>query len=205
MKYNSLGEAWVGSMALILAEGQPQKDGDRVLLEVRNLDLCISTVSSNDPIILSYADKERIQLMLMKHESLCVIDPFVVSYGKALYCNQGVNQVSHLIDRLKLKRETKAATISLHYPGETYSACLSLIDCKIRNNILDFTVVYRSQNTYGSQPGNVLALAKVHEQIAAATNSLVGAIYLYVISAHIYVDDICSAKRIVAEVIGDGK
>jgi thymidylate synthase len=205
MDYSTLGEAWVGSMDQILSQGQWQKDGERNLLEKRNLGLRIISVSAADPIIVRYADQERILLMKKKHESLCIIDPFVVSYGQALYSNMGINQVDHLINRLKEKRETKAATISLHNPGETYSTCLSLLDCKIRNNSLDLTAVYRSQNTYGSQPGNILALSSVHKHIATSTDSQLGAFNLYVISAHIYEEDVADARSIVTEVIRDGK
>lgn len=201
MNNETFGDAWVNCMALIFAEGVWEKDGSQMLLEKRNISIKISSVDSHDPIIVQYADHSRIELMKQKHESIEIVNPFKVSYGKALYCNLGINQIDHLVQRLLTKRETKAATISLHTPGEDYSTCLSLLDCKIRNNVLDFTAVYRSQNVYGSQPGNILALADIHRSIAVETNSVVGDFYLYVISGHIYDDDILSAKAIVDEVM----
>jgi thymidylate synthase len=201
MEYSSLGEAWVGCMSLIINEGVWVLDGQEKLLEKMNLSVCIRKVSEQDVIIKNYANQGRIELMRIKHESQDIISPFVVSYGKALYCNQGVDQIEYLIKKLKNKRETKALTISLHIPGESYATCLSLLDCKIRNDSLQFTAVYRSQNVFGSQPGNILALAKVQKKIAEATNVRSGNFNLYVVSAHIYEPDILAAKEILKKVV----
>ncbi len=201
MEYSSLGEAWIGCMSLIINDGIWVKDGEDRLLEKMNLSVCIKNISEQDVIINKFANQERIELMRQKHESQDIISPFVVSYGKALYCNQGVDQIDHLIKQLKHKRETKAATISLHIPGESYATCLSLLDCKIRNDSLQFTAVYRSQNVFGSQPGNLLALANVQKKIAAETNASLGNFNLYVISAHIYEPDVLAAQEILKKVV----
>lgn len=192
-------------MGLVINEGVWEKDAQVRLKERRNVSICIKSISEQDKIIEQYADQERISLMRRKHESQNIIEPFVVSYGKALYCNQGVDQIDHLIKRLKQKRETKAATISLHIPGESYATCLSLLDCKIRSERLHFTAVYRSQNVYSSQPGNLLALANVHRKIAAATNASLGDFNLYVISAHIYESDLAAAQEIIHRVQENGE
>lgn len=205
MDYSSLGDAWIGCMSLIINDGVWAMDAQQKLIERRNVSICISSISEQDAIIEKYANQERITLMRKKHESQDILSPFVVSYGKALYCNQGVDQIDHLIKQLREKRETKAATISLHVPGESYATCLSLLDCKIRNNSLHFTAVYRSQNVYGSQPGNLLALADIHKNIAVETNASLGTFNSYVISAHIYESDIVAAQEIIHKVQKDAK
>jgi len=196
----SLGEAWIQCLQHVLRLGKYTTDDQVHLLEASNISIVITDISISDPIIQKYADQERIKLMYRKYESLDIVTPFNISYGACLYSNQGVNQIQTIIDRLKRKPETKAATISLHTPGEEKPTCLSLIDCKLRNGYLNFTAVYRSQNVYGSQPGNVLALAKVHRNIATALESNVGLFNLYVISAHIYENDIEVARKIVEDI-----
>ena len=101
-----------------------------------------------------------------------------------------------MIDRIRNKPETKSATITLHKPGEEKLACLSMIDFKYRNRLLNMSVVYRSQNIYWSHPGNLLALHQIQTDVAQALGYELGAIELAVISAHIYKDDFIKVNKI---------
>lgn len=193
---NSLGEAWLDSLYVVLHKGNWIKDGPDNLLEVCNLYIAISSVSDDDPIISRYADKSRIDLMRVKHRSCQIVHNYKVSYGKLLYDNAGVNQIDWVIDRIRNKPETKSATISLHHPGDDYLSCLSLLDFKLRNGCLNITAVYRSQNVFGSQPGNVLAILEIHRHVAKQLGVQVGEFCLALLSAHIYERDIEKAGRI---------
>ncbi len=81
-------------------------------------------------------------------------------------------------------------------PGEDRLTCLSLLDFKIRDNKLIMNVVYRSQNIFSSQPGNILALKNIQQNISDRLNIECGNIELVVFSAHIYEDDIESAREV---------
>ena len=85
----------------------------------------------------------------------------------------------------KYKPETKSASISLFKPGEK-PTCLSLLDFKYRNNKLDMNIVYRAQNVFFKQPGNLIALRGIQNKLAKELGFEVGNVNLLIISAHIY-------------------
>jgi len=172
-------------------------DAHEELREVCNLYLVIDAVDPSDPIIKEFADQDRISLMLHKYLSCDVLPQYKISYGKLLYDNQGVNQVDWVIERLRAKPETKSATIGLHQPGQSELSCLSLLDFKLRAGALSITAVYRSQNVFASQPGNVLAIRQVQEHVADALSVPSGPFHLVVMSGHIYGHDEDRARLVV--------
>ena len=196
----SLGEVWVKAMQYIMKEGTDIYDDEIRLKEILNLYIRIDTVSDNDEILLKYADSDRIKLMEEKYSTCGLVGDYKIDYGSYIYDNSGINQIDWIINRIKKKPETKSATITLHKPGEDKLACLSLIDFKYRKDTLKMTVVYRSQNIYWSQPGNMLALRKIQKDVANSLGYEVGPIELVVISAHIYESDFDSVNRILNEI-----
>jgi thymidylate synthase len=187
IKADSLGHAWLKSMAIVLSRGdQHIPDEVDTLSEVRNLYVEIKSVNQEDPILQEYADKDRIALMKEKYQSCDIIANYRISYGKLLYDNQGVNQIEWVINKLSVKPETKSATIGLHHPGDDILSCVSLIDFKLRDGNLSMTAVYRSQNIYASQPGNVLSLRDVQQYVASKLGANIGEFNLVILSAIIY-------------------
>ena len=192
----SLGVAWLRALRLVLDEGQWVDDGPERLLEVRPLIMRLASVDEDDPILRRHADQDRIELMLRKYRSLDVLPEYPISYGGLLYDNEGVDQVAWVVDRLRAKLETKSATICLHRPGEKHLSCLSLLDFKLRDNRLSMTTVYRSQNVFASQPGNVLALRRIQRDVAGRIGFPAGTFDLFALSAHIYERDLEAADRV---------
>jgi thymidylate synthase len=192
----SLGVAWLQAMELILQKGRWIQDGPQRLLEVRPLILRIASVDDDDPIITASADRDRIELMLRKYRSCDILPQYKISYGRLLYDNDGVDQIDWVVNRLQDKPETKAATIALHRPGEAEPSCLSLLDFKLRDDQVAMTAVYRSQNVFASQPGNVLALRHVQCDVATRVRLKAGTFDLFALSAHIYESDIERAQRV---------
>jgi len=186
IKAENLGKAWLQSMKLAIQEGEDIYDDDRKLKEIRNLYVSLDDVNEEDPILNKYADKKRIQLMKEKYSTCGLVGDYKIDYGSYIYNNNGINQMEWLKNRILNKPETKSATITLHRPGEDMLACLSLIDFKLRNDRLHMTVVYRSQNIFSSQPGNMIALQHIQEDLAKDISSAVGKIELVVMSAHVY-------------------
>lgn len=196
---NNEGKAWLEAMKTVMSSGEDIWDENTPLREIRNLYITINSIDEDDPILKRYADKDRIMLMEKKYATCGLVGDYKIDYGSYIYNNNGVNQIDWVINRIKSKPETKSATITLHKPGEEMLACLSLIDFKYRNSVLDMTVVYRSQNIFWSNPGNMLALHHIHTDVAKALGYSVGKVELVVISAHIYASDFDKVKAILLD------
>lgn len=190
------GVAWIYAMKIIMEKGIDIHDENVLLREVRNLYFTINTIEENDSIISQYADRDRIELMKEKYATCGLVGDYKIDYGSYIYDNNGINQIKRVIDRIKNKPETKSATITLHKPGENILACLSMLDFKYRDDKLDMTVVYRSQNIFWSHPGNMIALHQIHSDVAEALNYEIGKVELIVISAHIYANDFDKVNEI---------
>lgn len=186
---NTEGRAWLAAMKMVMQKGKDILDEDIPLREVQNLYLSIDAIDERDIILLRYADKDRIALMKKKYATCGLVGDYKIDYGSYIYNNNGINQIDWVVNRIKNKPETKSATITLHKPGETMLACLSMLDFKYRENALDMTAVYRSQNIFWSHPGNMLALHHIHQDVSEALGYKLGKVELIVISAHIYASD----------------
>lgn len=194
---NCLGVIWMKCMQDILDFGEMISDEDVKLKELRNYYVTVRNIDESDPILCQYANKDRINLMKEKYTSCSILKGYKLSYGKLLYDNHNVNQVEWIIDKLRCKPETKSATIVMHTPGENDLSCLSMLDFKLRKDILDMTVVYRSQNVFASQPGNFIALDNVQKYIAEKIGVNKGVMEAIILSAHIYEKDLNEAQEIV--------
>lgn len=199
LKCTSLGQAWTSAMEIIMRAGESIYDENVELKEIRNCYITIDNIDDLDPIIVKYADKNRVELMKKKYATCGLVGDYKIDYGSYIYDNNGINQIEWIIDRIKNKPETKSATITLHKPGEDKLACLSMIDFKYRNNLLDMTVVYRSQNIFWSHPGNMLALRRIQNDVSEALGYDMGTMELVVISAHIYEDDYIKVNGILSQ------
>lgn len=195
----TLGEAWLDSIELVMKDGEDILDDKRKLKEIRNLYITIKDIREDDIILQKHADKERIKLMKEKYATCGLVGDYKIDYGSYIYDNNGINQMEWLRDRIQNKPETKSATITLHRPGEDMLACLSLMDFKLRQEKLYMTVIYRSQNIFSSQPGNLIALRRMHEDLAAQLSVKIGDTELIVISAHIYEEDYEAAMKILRD------
>lgn len=194
------GKAWLAAMQIVMQKGRDIWDEDVSLREVQNLYITIEGIDETDCILAKYADKDRIMLMKKKYATCGLVGDYKIDYGSYIYDNDGVNQIEWLINRIKNKPETKSATISLHKPGEDKLACLSMLDFKYRENMLDMTVIYRSQNIFWSHPGNMLALHQIHQDVATALGYMIGKIELIIVSAHIYASDFARVNDILIDV-----
>lgn len=196
----TLGEAWIEAMRHVMKVGEDIFDDKEKLKEIRNLYISIDGVDEGDSLLEKYADKDRIALMKEKYATCGLVGDYKTDYGSRIFNNNSVNQLEWVINRIKKKPETKAATFSLHVPGEDLLPCLSLMDFKLRNDRLDMTVVYRSQNVYWSQPGNILALRKMQEDVVKAIGCTIGKVELIAVSAHIYEHDFQTVRDILNDI-----
>lgn len=194
------GKAWIAAMRMIMQRGRNIWDENVPLREIQNLYFTIEKIDEADSILEKYADKNRILLMKEKYATCGLVGDYKIDYGSYIYDNNGVNQIDWIINRIKTKPETKSATITLHKPGENMLACLSMIDFKYREDMLNMTVIYRSQNIFWSHPGNMLALHRIHQDVADSLGYKLGKIELIVISAHIYASDFENVDYILKDI-----
>lgn len=203
----TIGECWLECIRTVLARGTIHHDEDVRIYEVLGLSVVIRQPRPLDPFIDKVADKEVVARTLAKFAKGIVMPDRPFTYGARIYDICGTDQFEWLVERLNSKPETKSATIGLLIPGErSLQPCLTTIDAKIRNEALELQFFYRSQNIFGRQYANFMALAQLQHDLAARCSILPGRVRGYIASAHIYEFDVPAAKRLVtgeSEAISD--
>jgi len=195
----TLGECWQKCIQSVLEYGQPHNDEDIVICEVLGLSLEIAHPSSEDSFIARVGDSRVIDRMLKKFSKGIVMEDRPFTYGQLIYDMNGVDQFEWILKRLRNKPETKSATVSLMLPGlnDPNLPCLNVLDAKIRNDELHLQFFFRSQNVFGRQYANLLAIAELQEGLARRIGCGVGTMKGYIASAHIYEYDLADAKELV--------
>lgn len=199
--FRHFSQAWLACMEGIQRNGHEALDGDVRLKELLNVSMAAYDCSVND-FLSCGASEDRMRLMLDKYRSQSILPQYTVSYGRLFRNHNGIDQIQWVIDRLKENPHSKSATIGFHVPGDSELSCISLLDCKIRNHALHITAVYRSQNVYASQPGNLCALHDLQQEIADNLRVPAGVLTLHIMSAHIYEDDWSAAHELVTRYSG---
>jgi thymidylate synthase len=195
--FDRFSDAWIACLKRVLDYGRNVMDDGAVLKEVLNITVSAWTCD-DDALEAAGADPRRLRRMIEKYESLSVLPMYNVSYGKLFRKHAGVDQIDWLVRRLRLRPEAKSATIGFHTPGDELLSCISLVDCKLREGRLHLNAVFRSQNIFGSRPGNTCALRRIQSSIADDLGVPVGALTLHILSAHVYEGDLDAANRIVS-------
>ena len=224
-KFNTLGEAWIYGLKTVLDKGEvvndrsvsikditlnrdsidieryrSKKNNNKLSLklkEVIDYHVVIKNIDENDPIILKYANLERISYTIKRYGVNCGEH----GYGEFIYGEDG-SKINRIITKLKNNIQNKSSVIispNSWGGNEGKPPCLIVISFLIRDNRLIMFVVYRSQNIYTKQPGNLIALRKFQKKIADELKVKCGEVCLYCISAHVYELDWANARRIVDE------
>jgi thymidylate synthase len=196
--FDDFSSAWLACLREVVRGGTGSHDGPTALREVLNLSVSARRCTRQSLVGVGAAP-DRLALMVRKYESRSVLPEYKVSYGNLFRDHEGVDQLAWVVDRLRAKPETKSATIGFHQPGHPDLSCISLVDCKLRDGLLHINAVFRSQNIFGSQPGNALALARLQQRIAAEIGAETGFLTLHVLSAHVYFEDMAAAERLLRQ------
>lgn len=195
----TLGECWQKCIQSVLKHGHLQNDEDVAIYEILGLSLEVAHPSPEDGFIRKVGDHKVIEKMLKKFSKGIIMEDRPFTYGQLIYDMNGVDQFEWMVSRLQNKPETKSAAISLMIPGldSPNLPCLSVLDAKVRHNRLHLQFYFRSQNIFGRQYANLLAIATLHESLAHRIGCDVGTIKGYIASAHIYEYDLATAKELV--------
>lgn len=164
---DSIGEIWIKYLKSVRDEGSVYYDEDESIIELENVVLNIEDNIINDEILDKYADKNIERLYIEKMQSTEIVKELNASYGKRIFDQLGVNQYEWVLERLKRKPETKAATISLLLPNDPGPRipCLDIIDFKVRNGKLYTKTFFRSQNALRAY-GNLRAIFWLSNMLA---------------------------------------
>lgn len=191
----TLGDCWISSVCHVMHNGSEHFDEDIEIKEVLGLSLRITEPNSKDAFIQNVGDQKVIKNMLKKFSKGVRMPNRQFTYGELLYEMNGVDQVDWLVERIKEKRETKSASICLLKPGDCslQLPCLTTVDLKLRQEKLHLQFFFRSQNVFGRQYANLLALADLQEKISTKLQVMPGCMSGYIASAHIYAYDFNAA------------
>lgn len=194
---NSIGNAWLLYIKLVLEKGNKCLDDGIELIELDYCTLTIHNFSDHDTTIAKWGDSELIESYTKKLFNLTVTKPFKLSYGERLFNQKGFNQVDWIEQLLLKKRESKSACISLMRPGEKFDKvpCLSTISVKIRKDKLLMTCFFRSQNVMNSY-ANFISLRKLQSNLSKTLDAKLGRLTFFIVSPHIYLKDFSKAESL---------
>jgi thymidylate synthase len=103
-----------------------------------------------------------------------------------------------VIERLRADPETRSATITTFQPlaDTSYIPCVSLLDFWIAQRKLEL-VVYAHSLDFGKKAyGNLVELARLQDEVAAAVEVPAGPLVIHAKSAHVYEPELETMRRL---------
>jgi thymidylate synthase len=197
----SLGAAWLAVSRRILEGGADATYDGAPTKEIGLLTLAVDESDPADGLIASLADPDW--LAWMKRNFTEPDDVLELggarSYARRLRDYDGRDQVAWVVERLRGDPETRSATITTFQPlaDTSYIPCVSLLDFWRRDGALEL-VVYAHSLDFGKKAyGNLVELARIQHEVAAAVGADVGRLVIHVKSAHIYEPELAAMGELV--------
>lgn len=201
IKENSIGMAWKNAIKTVLKDGKPVFDGEIKLYEVMNMHIVIDNPSERDEFIEKNGDLSMIDWMKNNFFSIDSILDWGYSYGQRLTNYEGINQIENVKKKLLKNQDSKSATICLNCPkeDEKHSPCINVLDFKVRNDSVILNTLFRSQDICKKMYADAICLTLILNDIAETLKIKNTQLNLYIMSAHIYENDLEKGKEIVNE------
>jgi thymidylate synthase len=127
------------------------------------------------------------------------------SYGARMFnSSPGLDQIEHIIKRLKQDHSTRRAAVSIYLPVDAIREskdipCTFGLFYHIRENKLISTVVMRSNNAFILLPYNLFEFSLLAEIIAKEVGVEMGAMHYHAMSMHVYSENYEQAQKIVGD------
>ncbi len=128
------------------------------------------------------------------------------TYGSRIYAydtgGKLLDQVSYVVERLKVNPATRRAFVSLWNVGKDSDPanhdppCIVNLCFNIRDGKLYETAVIRSNDIFGAWPFNASALRKLQKEIAGSLGISAGSLTTISISAHLYENNWAEANNV---------
>ena len=196
----TLGEGWLEVSRRILEAGADATYDDHVTKELSLVTLSATEPDPEDELIASLADPEWLDWMRRNFTEPDDVPELggARSYARRLRDYEGRDQVAWVIARLRGDPETRSATITTFQPlaDTSYIPCVSLLDFWITDAKLEL-VVYAHSLDFGKKAyGNLVELARLQHEVAAAVGVPVGALLIHAKSAHVYEPEFEAMSRL---------
>jgi thymidylate synthase len=195
LETNSIGEAWILIALHIMERGKPSTYDGKKIAELMMITLEIASPKSHDAIIAQFADPERLAWMHDNFNDHAIVSELggADSYATRLrdYEHAGRDQIAWVVERLRLDRHSRSATITTLQPlsDTTYIPCVSLLDFFIEDDALALSVYAHSIDFGAKGYANLTQLAMLQEEVAMALSLPLGRLVMIIKSAHVYQSD----------------
>jgi thymidylate synthase len=196
----TLGEGWLEVSRRILEAGADATYDGQVTKELSLVTLAVAEPDPEDELIASLADLEWLDWMRRNFTEPDDVAELggARSYARRLRDYEGRDQVAWVIERLRADPETRSATITTFQPlaDTSYIPCVSLLDFWIADAKLEL-VVYAHSLDFGKKAyGNLVELARLQHEVAAAVAAPVGRLVIHAKSAHVYEPELETMRRL---------
>jgi thymidylate synthase len=198
----TLGEGWLEVSRRILGAGADATYDGQVTKELSLLTLEVAGPDPDDELIASLADPDWLDWMRRNFTEPDDVPELggARSYARRLRDYEGRDQVAWVIERLRADPETRSAAITTFQPlaDTSYIPCVSLLDFWIAEGKLEL-VVYAHSLDFGKKAyGNLVELARLQHEVAAAVEVPVGPLLIHAKSAHVYEPELETMRRLTA-------
>jgi len=196
----TLGEGWLEVSRRILEAGSDATYDGQLTKELSLVTLAVAEPDPEDELIAALADPEWLDWMrrnFTEPDDVPELDG-ARSYARRLRDYEGRDQVAWVIERLRADPETRSATITTFQPlaDTSYIPCVSLLDFWIADAKLEL-VVYAHSLDFGKKAyGNLVELARLQHEVAAAVAAPVGRLVIHAKSAHVYEPELETMRRL---------
>ena len=197
----TLGEGWLAVSRRILEGGANAAWEGAPTLELALVTLVVAEPDPADEKIASLADADWLAWM---HRNFTELDDVAElggarSYARRLRAYEGRDQVAWVIERLRANHGARDASITTFQPlaDTTYIPCVSLLDFWLPDGRLEL-IVYAHSLDFGKKAyGNLVELARLQQEVAAAVGVDVGQLVVHAKSAHIYEPELDAMRELV--------
>ena len=197
----TLGEAWLEVSRRILVDGVAAEWDGAATRELANLTIAVAEPDPADSTIAALADPAWLDWMRRNFTQPADVPELghARSYARRLRDRDGRDQVAWVIDRLSANPAARDATITTLEPATdaTYVPCVSLLDFWLPDGRLEL-VVYAHSLDFGKKAyGNLVELARLQHEVAAALGARPGELVLHVKTAHVYEPEWAAMRQLV--------
>jgi thymidylate synthase len=196
----TLGEGWLEVSRRILEAGADASYDAQATKELALVTLAVSAPDPSDELIASLADPDWLDWMRRNFTEPDDVAELggARSYARRLRDYEGRDQVAWVIEKLRADAETRSATITTFQPlaDTSYIPCVSLLDFWLVGGALEL-VVYAHSLDFGKKAyGNLVELARLQHEVAAAVSVSVGTLVIHAKSAHVYEPELETMRRL---------
>lgn len=187
IKAETITDAWIQSLWLILNQEELVKHKENLLKEINNLTLEIANPLGKRE--LTEGEWNPIKTISPPYDIRYVPEHYFMEYDR-IFDYHGINQLERVITKLKTNPTTRNATITLPEPTMDIdkTSCLLSVNYNLRKGKLDATAVYRSHDYGVKLVPNLNFQRDLMKQVCENTETKPGKLICHSISAHVYYD-----------------